>query len=115
MLTLLTDELDFRNRIIPSVSFSDSIANATGMPREICAMVRILDDTFYEEDVEFFGLDLLLDPLVPQSEVSQSGVIVNPNVTTIWIEDNDGNKIIICLSLSQVCLRPNTIGPVQML
>ena len=41
---------------------------------------------FYEEDMETFELYLLLDPLVPQSRVT-----VNPNTTTICIEDNDGN------------------------
>ena len=49
-----------------------------------CAFVRIFDDV-HEEDEESFELDLLLDPSVPQSRV-----IVDPNVTTIFIVDNDG-------------------------
>ena len=42
---------------------------------------------FYE-DQESFKLDLLLDPSVPQS-----GVILDPNVTTIFITDNNGKLI----------------------
>ena len=37
--------------------------------------------------MESFQLRLLLDPSVPQS-----GVIVNPNVTTVFIQDNDGKN-----------------------
>ena len=86
MVTFLADGSDFVDMTIPAVSIPASTATATGgLPRETCTFVRIFDDDFYEEDVESFELDLLLDP-----SVTQSGVIVAPNVTTVFIIDNDG-------------------------
>ena len=84
VVTLLADGSDYLDRTIPAVSISASIA--TGLPRETCAFVRIFDDDFLE-DVESFKLDLLFDPFSPP----QSGVFVDPNVTIVFIEDNDGN------------------------
>ena len=79
------DGSDFLDRIIPAIGISASMA--TGTPRETCAFVSIFDDVFYEDE-ESFELDLLLDPSVPQS-----GVILDPNVTTIFITDNNGKLI----------------------
>ena len=83
MVTLIADGSDFFNRTIPAIGITAS--RSTGIPRETCAFISIIDDNYYEEDVESFELELLLDPSVPQS-----GVFVVPNVTTIFIEDNDG-------------------------
>ena len=84
MTTIPADGSDFLLRAIPAVSISPSTATATGgLPRETCTFVRIFDDVFFEEDVEFFELDLLLDP-----STFQSGVILEPNVTTIFIQEN---------------------------
>ena len=88
MATLLADGSDFFDRTIPAVSISPSTAVATGgLPREICAFVHIFDDELYEE-VESFELHLLLDPLV-----ELSGVILEPNVATVCIEDDDGKNL----------------------
>ena len=81
MTTIPADGGDFLLRTIPAVSISAS--TATGTTRETCAFVRIFDDVFFEEDVESFELDLLLDP-----STFQSGVILEPNVTTIFIQEN---------------------------
>ena len=81
-LPLLADELDFLDRTIPAIGISASIA--TGMTRETCAFVRIFDDDI-REDEESFQLRLLLDP-----SILQGGVIVNPDVATVFIQVNDG-------------------------
>jgi hypothetical protein len=60
--------------------FADGIA--TGERRVNCFDVRIADDDV-DEDVESFTVILELDE-------GQGGVSVNPNVTTIFIIDNDG-------------------------
>ena len=83
MVSLLADGSDYLDRTIPAVSISAS--TATGLPRETCTFVRIFDDDFYE-DIEDFDILLELDPLT-----AQSGVILRPDISTICIEDNDGN------------------------
>ena len=88
MATFLADGSDFFDGTIPAISISATTAAATGgLPRVTCAFVRIFDDEFYEE-VESFELHLLLDPLV-----ELSGVIVEPNVATVCIEDDDGKNL----------------------
>ena len=88
MVTLLADGSDYLDQIIP-VSISASTAAATGgLPRETCTFVTIFDDDFYEEDKEDFDIILELDPLT-----MQSGVILNPNLSTICIKDNDGKHV----------------------
>ena len=52
--------------------------------RNICFDVFILDDLLYE-DVESFNISLELDTFV-----QQSGIIVDPPLTEIFILDNDG-------------------------
>ena len=52
--------------------------------RNICFDVFILDDLLYE-DVESFNISLELDTFV-----AQSGIIVDPNLTEIFILDDDG-------------------------
>lgn len=77
-----------------SIDISISASGATETPMETCistpgmscATFTITDDAYYEADVECFGLDLLLNALVPQSRVD-----VDPNNTTICIKDNDSN------------------------
>ena len=54
--------------------------------RNICFDVFIIDDLLYE-DVESFNISLELDTFVVQS-----GIIVQPNVTEIFILDNDGKR-----------------------
>ena len=83
MATLLADGSDYLDLTIPAVHISASIA--TGLPREICAFVRIFDDDIYEEDIEDFDIVLELDLLT-----MQTGIILRPNISTICIEDNDG-------------------------
>ena len=62
-----------------------SASTGTGQARETCTNVTILDDDYYEEDVESLELHLLLEP-------GQSRVIVDLNVTTVFIRDDDGNN-----------------------
>lgn len=88
----MIDGSDFINRLIPVFMLTST---ATGAFQETCATVRILDNVFFEEDVECFKLSLSLDPFV----LRQPDVIVAPNVTMICIEDNDGKQ------LSYACLR----------
>ena len=54
--------------------------------RNICFDVFIIDDLLYE-DVESFNISLELDTFV-----EQSGIIVNPSLTEIFILDNDGKR-----------------------
>ena len=56
--------------------------------RSICFNVSILDDDMYE-DVESFSISLELDTFV-----AQSGIIVYPSLTEIFILDDDGKIII---------------------
>ena len=84
MHTLLADGSDYLDRTIPAVSISAS--PATGLPRETCTFVRIFDDNFYE-DVEDFDIVLKLDPSTVQSRI-----VLNPNISTICIIDNDGKQ-----------------------
>jgi hypothetical protein len=60
-------------------------------PRRECFNVRIFDDDIYEK-LEIFTVILELD-----SFVIQSGVVVDPNVTIISIEDNDSMQHIACM------------------
>ena len=48
--------------------------------------VTIKDDELLES-TEVFDLELRFDPFVTRP----SGVILSPNVTTVYIEDDDGN------------------------
>ena len=84
------DGSDFLNRTIPAVRIAAS--NASETPRETCTFITIIDDVFYEEDVESFELELLLDPSVLQS----TGVTVDPNIATVFIVDDDGKDIKYC-------------------
>ena len=86
MVTLLADGSDYLDRTVPAVSISASTATATGLPRETCAFLRIIDDDFYEEDIEDLDIILELDPLTMQSGM----ILLRPNISTICIEDNDG-------------------------
>jgi hypothetical protein len=61
---------------------------STGERRVNCFNVLIADDDV-DEDVESFTVILELD--VGQGGAIDSGVNVDPNVTTIFIIDNDGN------------------------
>ena len=49
-------------------------------------IVTINDDELLES-IEDFNLELRFDPFVTQP----SGVILSPNVSTVYIEDDDGN------------------------
>jgi hypothetical protein len=60
-------------------------------PRRQCFNVRLLDDDIYEK-LEIFTVILELD-----SFVMQSGVVVDPNVTTISIQDNDSMQHNACV------------------
>lgn len=66
------------------MTFRAAIPN--GMPRIQCFDIFITDDVLDEVDVESFTITLALDSMFGL----QSGVIIQPNVTTILIEDNDG-------------------------
>ncbi len=57
----------------------------TPRPRRRCFSVSITDDDLYE-NVESFTLNLMFDPF----EEMQSRIVIKPNVTTIYIEDEDG-------------------------
>ena len=48
--------------------------------------VTINDDELLES-IEDFNLELRFDPFLTQP----SGVILSPNVSTVYIEDDDGN------------------------
>ena len=50
-------------------------------------LVTINDDNLLES-IENFNLELRFDPSVSQPP---SGVQLSPNVSTVYIEDNDGN------------------------
>jgi len=84
-LSLLpTDEGDFT----PILELGGFIRFVPGLPGETsrreCFDVFITNDMLYE-NVESFTLILFLDTFV-----MQSGVIVQPNVTEIFIIDEDG-------------------------
>ena len=66
----------------------DPINFALDETRNICFDVFIVDDLLYE-DVESFSISLELDTFV-----AQSGIIVDPSLTEIFILDDD-SKIII--------------------
>ena len=56
------------------------------MNRQQLFNVTIIDDSLFELDVEDFTLELRFDPFL----APPSNVILNPNVSTVEIEDNDG-------------------------
>ena len=88
MVTFLADGSDYFDRTIPAVTISASTATGAGTIRRACTFLRIFDDNFYEEDNEDFDLILELNP-----DVIQSGIILNPNVSTVCIMDNDGKHV----------------------
>ena len=49
--------------------------------------VTIIDDSFFEVDVEDFTLELRFDPFALEVPAN---VILNPNVSTVEIIDDDG-------------------------
>ena len=59
--------------------------------RRLSFSVTINDDEILES-IEDFDLELRFDPFV----TPPSGVILSPNVSTVYIEDNDGNYIFDC-------------------
>ena len=61
------------------------------MNRRLSFPVTINDDDLLES-TEDFNLELRFDPFVTQ----QLEVILNPNMSTVYIEDDDGNYIIDC-------------------
>ena len=63
----------------------DPINFALDEIRSICFDVFIINDDMYE-DVESFNILLELDTFV-----AQSGIIVDPSLTEIFICDNHGN------------------------
>ena len=48
--------------------------------------MTIIDDSFFEVDVEDFTLELRFDPFALEPP---SNVILNPNVSTVKIRDDD--------------------------
>jgi hypothetical protein len=70
--------------------FPESVSVGSN-PRRECFNVSIIDDNIYEI-LEMFTVILELD-----SFVMQSGVVVDPNVTTISIEDNDSMQHTACV------------------
>ena len=60
--------------------------------------VTINDDDLLES-TENFNLELRFDPFITRP----SGVILSPNVSTVYIEDDDGNSFI--LATAFCCLR----------
>jgi hypothetical protein len=66
-----------------SANFPASISIGND-PRQVRFRAIIRDDNIYEE-LEYFTIILKLDTFI-----MQSGVVIDPNVTTIFIEDNDG-------------------------
>ena len=49
--------------------------------------MTIIDDSFFEVDVEDFTLELRFDPFALEVPAN---VILNPNVSTVEIIDDDG-------------------------
>ena len=77
--------MDFREvrpPFVRTVSFSPSVGS--GNIRRRCFNLFLLDDSVYES-TESFALDL-----VP--EASTTGVQVNPDITEVFILDNDGKN-----------------------
>ena len=64
--------------------------------------VIIIDDNLFES-VEDFNLELRFDPTRPLS-----GVIFSPNMSTVYILDDDGNIIIVITRYEQAKLIPFT-------
>ena len=56
------------------------------MNRRLSFPVTIMDDELLES-MEDFNLELRFDPVVSQT----LGVTLSPNVSTVYIEDDDGN------------------------
>lgn len=88
---VLADRLDY-------IRFFSSLANAGG--RRECFSLIIADDELYEEDLESFTVLLRLE-----SFVMQSGILIQPNVSEIFIEDDDGEFLKhVVRVLSSVCV-----------
>ena len=90
--TLPIDEQDFTaiRELEGFVRFDPGLPGET--PRRQCFDVSITNDGLYE-NVESFTLILFLDTF----GIVQSGVIVQPNVTKIFIVDEDGKSLFLCV------------------
>ena len=84
---LPTDERDYT----PVLGFDGIFSFSSGLPGETprrqCFNIRITDDELYE-NVESFTLILFLDTF----DGIQSGILVEPNVTEIFVLSDDGNS-----------------------
>ena len=56
--------------------------------RRLSFMVEIFDDELFE-NVEIFDLELRFDPFLPGPP---SGVMLDPDVATVYVLDNEGNN-----------------------
>ena len=68
-----------------SLVFPNSPGSPTAGPRRECFNVAITDDDLLE-DIESFSLLLQEDMFI-----SQTGATINPNLTEVFILDEDGN------------------------
>ena len=76
------DFQEVRPPFVLTVSFS--LSTGSRNIRRNCFNVFLLDDSVYES-TESFTLDL-----VPEANIT--GVVVNPDVTEVFILDNDGKN-----------------------
>ena len=58
-------------------------------------MVEIFNDELFE-NVEVFDLELRFDPFLPGGP--PTGVDLDPNVATVYIQDNDSNVLYLAYS-----------------
>ncbi len=84
-MLLLPDNLDFQQIISPFVRTVTIPSTTSTSPRRECFGITIRDDDI-DEDTESFTVNLALAE-------GTSGVIVYPNITEIFILDDDGNLI----------------------
>lgn len=85
ILLFVPDQNDF-TQVGVFQGFTSFLPSLPGTTRRNCFNIAITDDTIYEDE-ESFTVVLFFNILFP----TQSGIEIRPNVTEIFINDEDGN------------------------